>query len=378
MQGERHQPSGNPNSGQPEPAPGDIAAGALNLLRNCVSVKGGERVLIVGEEGPSAYFDSAVCGAVADVARDLGAEPRVVMAPDVEGPEGFPGAVSDAMASVDHTIFFARLGDRVRFCELPGGGTKTMCYTRDLGYLGADFGRVPYGLYAQVLERLMAAMGAASHYRITCPLGSDLQADVAAAGADDDLVSADFTVRLFPIMIFPPVSCASMTGRLALGDWLTSTATHAYDGSLFTVDPGLFALVDGGRIVDLEGPQGQVARVREHFERVGAMVGGDPYAMNSWHTGIYPKTYFCGTASDDIENWGDVVYGSPRFTHFHACGADPGDICISMFDATITFDGEPFWDAGRFSFLDRDDLQQLKSAHPGADAAYDMRWDIGI
>ncbi|MFP6742990.1 MAG: hypothetical protein VCD33_15420 [Alphaproteobacteria bacterium] len=356
-------------------------AGALNLMRNCLSVEAGDSVLIIGEEGQSAYFDMAVCDIVADAAREIGARPRIMIAPQIDGPNNIPAGIAEAMGNSDHTLFFARFGDRVRFLQLPGKGTKTMCYTRDAGYLGAEFGRVPYGLYVDVLDRLMARISVATGCRIRCPLGTDLTAELALSNGEnggEDTVAADFTVRLFPVMIFPPLSCAHMSGRLALGRWLVSTAVNAYEESLFTIAGDVFAILDRGRITGFEGAASEVARIEAHFHMVASLVGGDPFAINSWHTGIYPKTYYPGEATDDVEHWADIVYGSPRYTHFHACGGDPGDICLSLFDATIWFDDEVLWDAGRFAFLEREDMQALKAGYGGAQEAYDMRWDIGI
>ncbi len=358
-----------------------LRAGALNLLQNCVSVGEGDRVLIIGEEGKSAFFHAAVCDVVANAAKEIGARPRIMIAPESDGPNDFPASIAEAMEDVDHTLFFARLGDRVRFFQLPGAGTKTMCYTRDAGYLGAEFGRVPYGLYVDVLDRLMARISDASECRIACPLGTDLRADLAshdAANGAGDLVAADFSVKLFPVMIFPPLSCAHMSGRLALGRWLISTTVNAYEECLFEIGGDVFAILGNGRIVGFEGNASEVARIEAHFHKVASLVGGDPFACNSWHTGIYPKTYYPGDATQAVEHWADITYGSPRYTHFHACGSDPGDICLSLFDATISFDDEVLWDAGRFAFLDREDMQALKAGYPGAEEAYDMRWDIGI
>lgn len=356
-------------------------AGALNLLKNCLSIEAGDNVLIIGEEGRSAFFDAAVCDIVAEAAREAGARPRIMIAPQTDGPNDIPADIAEAMGNADHTLFFARLGDRMRFVRLPGNGTKTMCYTRDAGYLGAEFGRVPYGLYVDVLDRLMARISVASACRIRCPLGTDLTADLALPDGENsggDPVAADFTVKLFPVMIFPPLSCAQMSGRLALGRWLMSTTVNAYEGSLFEIGGDVFAILDRGRITGFEGAASEVARIEAHFRKVASSVGGDPFAINSWHAGIYPKTYYPGVATKRVEHWADIVYGSPRYTHFHACGGDPGDICLSLFDATISFDEEVLWDAGRFAFLDREDMRALKAGYGGAEKAYDMRWDIGI
>ena len=73
-----------------------------------------------------------------------------------------------------------------------------------------------------------------------------------------------------------------------------------------------------------------------------------------------------------------AALGSPRYAHFHACGNAPGEIAISLFDTTISFDGEVFWESGRLKFLDRPRSREILERHPESANAFDMRWDIGI
>ena len=179
-------------------------------------------------------------------------------------------------------------------------------------------------------------------------------------------------------MIIPPLSCAGLSGKLALGRWLMTTSTRDYDGSLFEFNSPVVAIVEEGTITRFQGAEDETRRVEQHFERVGTISGGDPYALNSWHAGTNPKTFYHGSAEDNLEKWSDLVYGSPRYTHFHACGKNPGDIAISLIDATISFDGEAYWDSGKFAFLDKPHVAELRNQYPGSENAYEMRWDIGI
>ena len=202
--------------------------GALNILRNCAHVATGDRVLIVGESGGRAFFDPLVCRIVADVATSIGAHAEIVIAPETTGPEEFPASISKAMRQADHTIFFARIGDQVRFMDLPGTGNKIMCYTHDASYLDDDFSHVHYGLFLDVLDQLMDRIKAARHFRIVCPAGTELEGELkpdALGSGGSGAVAAEFSVKLFPVMIFPPLSCAAMSGRLWLGRWLTNTST---------------------------------------------------------------------------------------------------------------------------------------------------------
>lgn len=355
----------------------DQAEGARNLLLNCVQAVPGQDLLIVGEDGPNAHFDPATCSVVADVARSLGMTARVIIAPETRGKEDFPLQVSGAMAVADETIFFTRLGDQVRFCPTPGPGGKTVCYALDPGYLGARFGRTDFRMMKAIEEKLVARIAAAREYRITCPDGSDLVGRLDALEPDQDAMTP-FSVTLFPVMIFAPVTCARMSGKLVLKHWLTSSSTNVYEGSVMHLPSPVVAQIRNGEITGFDGDAELVRRVTAQFERVGAMAGGNPFAVNSWHTGINPNTYYSGRATDDLERWGTVAYGSPRYTHFHACGADPGDIAFTMIDATISFDGKTLWRDGVFSFIDDPEVRALREQFPCSGEPFEMRRDIGL
>ncbi len=81
-------------------------AGARNLLLNCAEVKTGDRILLIGEECDSPYFDPRLCNDIAQVAEKLGVKSEIVMAKPVADASQFPSSISDAMLTVDKTIFF--------------------------------------------------------------------------------------------------------------------------------------------------------------------------------------------------------------------------------------------------------------------------------
>ncbi|MEQ8369923.1 MAG: hypothetical protein RIC83_04565, partial [Alphaproteobacteria bacterium] len=340
---------------------------ARNLLADCIGLAAGQSLLIVGENGPGRWYDPAVADHLAASARAMGAGATIIMTAITGSAADFPADVTAAMQSADHTLFLSRLGDQIRFCPLPGPGSKTVAYTMTLDYL-AGFGRIPHGLMDAVHDRLVARLATARHVRITCPDGSDLAGDLPAsespaapqAGPDAPARLTPFTVANFPVSIFPPLSAAGMSGTMALSRWLTSSSTIAYDGSQYLLEPPLAARIEQGRIAGFDGPAAVCARLTAHFERVGAIVGGDPWRVDSWHTGINPSIFATEPPLDDLERWGTVAFGSPRFTHFHLCGSDPGHIASMLIDATITIDDQVLWRDGRFTFLDTPDIQVLK------------------
>ena len=363
----------------PEAAPSieALEAGASNLLENCIGVAPGERVLIVREDSSHGYYDDHAPAFVADRARALGARVENFMAPLIDGPDDFPNELRAAMADVDHTIFFCRIGDQVRFVEIEGAGTKTMCYALDRGFLGSSFCALPHGLMEEIKRRLEAALDSASRWRITCPLGTD--ASGTFEGPDAEGEAEDFSLNLFPVTTFRPVPCTSMNGRVALSRWLMATGSRTYSPSDVALKKPVMAVIENGRITGFEGDAESAGTARAQHDHVGATFGIDPDLVHSWHVGINPQTFYPRPAEGDLERWGGISFGSPRYLHFHACGDyAPGEICWSLFDASVEIDGEPFWTDGRFSFLERDDIAALIADEPAAAALFEPRMDLGV
>lgn len=355
----------------------DAIAGAKNLLENCLSVRSGEQVLIIGEDCSTAHFDAKICDVVCNVASGMGLKSEKIIVGETRGAGDFPDHVTQAMQHADHTVFFARLGDQLRFCPLPGKGTKTMCYTLDSNYLANDFAKAHFTLTEKVLDELLKIIAGARTFRITCRNGTDLNGELPPQNTLEEAIT-DFSVKLFPTMIFPPVTCAAMSGDLVLQKWLTSSSTNVYEDSVFELKEDVIAKISHGTITEFIGPQEEANRVKRHFEHVGKFAGGDPFAINSWHTGINPGTFYSANPIDDPEKWGTVAYGSPRFTHFHGCGNDPGDIAICLLDATISFDDRTLWRDGRFVFLDDPSLASVRQKCASYEAMIATPGDIRI
>ena len=350
--------------------------GALNLLHDCIGAKAGQTLLIVSEPPGTGCYDKAVCELIAGEARRLGIDTSVLETRTAAGPHDIPLVVSTAMQQVDHTLFLSRLGDQIRFSFTHGSGTKTIAYTRDLHYLGNEFGRTPWPLFKQVHDCLLEAMLAAREYRITCALGTDLKGEVPADDSSAALTS--FTINYFPMVIYPPLNCLNLNGVLVFDRFLMTTSVNSFKNSILLLDEPVIGVIENNRIVDFEGPAALLDKVRDQYERVGVLSGGDALAVHSWHAGIYPKTFYSGNVYDDVQLWGDIAFASPRYTHFHTCGTAPGNIASATFDTTISFDGVKFWDAGRLAFLDTPAMQTLLAQYPRVPDAFEMRLDIGL
>jgi len=348
---------------QRSPAAGSRDAALHNLLDACIGLKKGDRLLIVGEPDES-FYRGALAAIAAKAARYRGAEVELVEAGPIQGPEHFPDGLKALIAAADHTLFFSRIGAAARFLRLPGPGAKVVSYTLDHDSFSSLFASLPYPFLQELHDAIVERIALAKRYRLTCPNGSDLAMELepgSGAGARSPLTP--FAVRNFPLMIVPPISAARAEGRVVLTLALLSTSTHVYENPVLPLTSPLTLTVQGGRIVDFAGEPELVHRVIAHFDRVGDLFGGDPRSFSSWHAGVNPGTFFAADAISDLERWGNVAFGSPRYTHFHMVGGEPGDICGSLFDATISFDDEAIWRDGKLAFLDGEEGRRLIARH---------------
>jgi len=164
---------------------------------------------------------------------------------------------------------------------------------------------------------------------------------------------------MFPIMIFPPMNVYSLKGKLILSNFLTSSSTRSYDNSVLYIDTPVTAIIEDSRMEDFIGDVKQIKNIKNQLENAAQMTGGDPFRINSWHTGINPFSFYSENPHTNIERWGTAAFGSPRYTHFHASGYNPGDVAIQLFDASIQFEDVPYWESGQFTFLRREDILSL-------------------
>ena len=356
----------------------NIESGLRNLLIRCARLEVGQSVLLVGESGEKPYFESTLVEAASRVAQQLGLIVDSISEEPVSGADDFPPVVANAMQSADVTIFFSRLGDQVRFSDAPGSSVKVMCYATTAEYFAAPFATVDHCSMKHIHDLLIDRLLSATTYRITAPCGTDLFGEIDNEGVTWSGATTEFQVEQFPMMIFPPINTHHLNGTLVIDRFVTSSSTRAYDDSTLRIDTPIVATLEDSRVVDLKGKSGLVDALTVQLERAARLTGGDPRSINSWHTGINPGTFFHQDPYKDLEYWGTVTFGSPRYTHFHGAGHDPGDIAYHLMDATISFDGESYWENGHFVFLDRPEVQD---ALPPGDRTYlnaGANQDIGI
>lgn len=350
----------------PEDQP-NVEAGLRNLFIACAGLKAGQSVLLVGESGENPYFEPTLVKVASRVAQQLGLSVDTIFAEPVSGAGDFPPVVAHAMQAVDVTIFFSRLGDQVRFSDAPGSSTKVMCYATTPEYFAAPFATVSHHSMRHVHDLLVNRLLSAKTYRISAPCGTELYGEIDKEGKSWDGATTEFHVEQFPIMIFPPINTHRLGGTLIVDRFITSSSTRAYDDSTLRIETPVVATLEDSRVVGLEGEPALVEAMNTQLERAAELTSGNPCSINSWHTGINPGTFFHQDPYKDLEYWGTVTFGSPRYTHFHGAGYDPGDIAYHLMDATIAFDDEVYWENGRFVFLER---PEVRDALPPEDCAY--------
>ena len=356
----------------------DLASGADNLISGCIGAEPGERLLLVREDSRHGFYDCAAPAFVADYARVIGLDVIDIAVGPPESGVGLPDHVEQAMREVDHVLFFARIGDQLRFETMPGNGTKTICYAYDAACLGSRFGTTPYRLMGELKALIDERVATAGEIRITCPLGTDLTGK--PIGMTPDPISGEVTVRRFPMIVFKPVPTLGFSGKVALSRWLIGSGAHYYTPYEARLEGTVFAWLEAGRIIGYEGPAAVVDKVRDHHHSVGEMFGIDPTLVHSWHAGIHPQTFYPLPASHNLSRWSALAFGSPRYLHFHVCGdKPPGEVSWTVIDATVTLDGEPAWDRGYLVLAETEEAQAILARYPAsADIFTNPITEIGI
>ncbi len=354
----------------------DPRAGARSLIEDAIGAEPGQTLAIVAEDPRLGIYDAAVPQVVADVADEMGITVRIVPVGDHAGLDEVPAEVAAALIGCDHVLFHARLGDTLRFSDIPGRATKTMSYALDIGVLGGPSCAVPH----RVMERIRAAYDAhanrARHWRVTCPLGTDISGTQDVEKVAFGKVE-DFTVTRYPVCAPRPLPCTTATGTVVVDNWLMASGNRKYPDDEVILDEPLRAQVEAGRIVGLDGPGTVVDRVRAHYRRVGDLFGIDPFTVHSWHAGMNPGCFYALRATRGIERWGKVAFANPRYLHFHTCGNyAPGEIAWSLFDASAELDGRTFWRDGVYTFFDSDEVRTILSEEGIFE--FEVRADIGI
>ena len=316
------------------------AAGARNLLLTCAKAEVGQSLLIAYEPARLGYFDDRVVDCVAREARELGLHVRLFDVGFAPETPHLCTQLQKQMAHADIVIFFARLGDQLRFCDMPRNKTIITCFAATEELLASGFGTGDYGAFTTLKAAVDEAFTRAREVRLTCPNGTDVRGTPRMDGTETSL-------KRFPLSVFAPVPAHTFSGRVALAGFLTGTGSRYYEPYNLDFEGTLFAHLEAGRLTHFTGCPHVVARADAHYDAVARRYGLDRNAVHSWHAGIHPGCGFPWQMSQHPERWGGTAFGNPRIAHFHTCGAQaPGEISWNVIDPTITLDGVQVWEDG--------------------------------
>lgn len=326
-----------------------VVAGIRNLLVTCAGLSQGDRLLIAYEPEHFGFFDADIRYDIRDGAINLGLQVSLIDVGFAPTRTALPDDLERALQGFDVVLFLSRLGDQLRFTELPMGPRYVVCFALNSAQLGSAFGTADYRAFCAAKRAVDARVLAARDIVLTCPAGTEVHGRMPKGVWEAEDTSS---VR-FPMSVFSPIPAHSFSGRVALAGFLTGTGSRYYDEYAVEFDGPLAASFEAGRLVGFEGSAENVAQADAHYDRISRAYGIDRGAVHSWHAGLHPGCGFPWAMRDAYERWSGAAFGNPRIAHFHTCGGyAPGEICWNVIDPTIEIDGLVLWEEGTFH-LDR-------------------------
>ena len=322
-----------------------LEVGLTNLLQGAIDLQPGQRVLLVQEHPKYGWYDSELPKALREFAIDQ--LEAVVEVLEVEEPSNSAHPQLEQMLKQQHwdwIIFLARIGDQDRFEVNHHGPGKLMTYTRTLEQLQSGLGTVPHAAMVALKTVVNEIFDGAENIEITCPYGTHLQGKAPQSMGQK---STDVAVVRFPAAVTKPISASTFSGRVAFRHGLAPTGSKVYSPSCLSLPQGIIAVLDQGVISSFEGNASDIAAVQNHYRHVAKQLNIEPWRVDSWHLGLHPATAYPLDPQVDLDRWSNTMFTSPRYLHFHTCGAyPPGEICGMVEDPTVTLDGEVLWKDG--------------------------------
>lgn len=347
-----------------------VETGVKNMLLHCGGAGPGMHLLIAYEPPDFGFFDAEVVDCVALQAAKLGLVVEQVCVGFEAGASSFSPALQHKMIKSDIVLFLARLGDQLRFSQMPDHLTVINSYTLNKVLLGSAFGTAHYGAFSELKKAVDTVVANSDEIRITCPAGTQIYGQANLG----NVAASDTTLKRFPLTVFSPVPAAGFSGKAALGGFLTGTGSRYYLDYTAEFEGQVFACLENGRLTGFDGSKDDVAKANAQYDRVSDLFGIDRNFVHSWHAGIHPGCGYPWDISENYETWGGAAFGNPRILHFHTCGAyAPGEISWNVFDPTIEIDGVALWKNGCFradllpdgpEILDRYRCAKTVFAHP--------------
>ena len=190
--------------------------GAENLILRCAELSSGESVVIIFEDPELGWYDLDVVKTLSEYLKKLGINPTLLK---VSGPTNSKNInVVETVNAHDCAIFFSRIGDQDRF-EVPVHGKKIiMSYIRNNQMLVSTYGRCDYRAFKELKSAINKIMVSAERVDISCSRGTSLSALLKKEKIEG---SNDVYVRRFPLGVPQPLSASTMSGQVALCNYLT-------------------------------------------------------------------------------------------------------------------------------------------------------------
>ena len=351
-----------------------LKLGAKNLIEGCFTDVFNKTILIVAENPQLGWYDAAAPASVEAVLIEMGATVKRLM---VGAPENHAiEAVQVAIDSADEVIFFARIGDQGRFKSQYHGARPVMSYALNAGMLASGYGRLRHGAMMALKNAIDTVTLGAYQIEITCPLGTYVKGTPGTSITE----GGEVTVSRFPMGVPKPVLNNDFNGVVKLTNYLTPAGSKVYEPTHLELPSVITAHIEGTSITNITGEKGLVEAFKGHYKHVAAQFGLDAFYIDSWHAGIHPLFSYDMLASKNPVRWSQTVFPSPRFLHFHTCGAGPpGEICWMVLDPTISIDGVALWENGRLHperFTETMDVLRLAPELTSAFAT--PIWEVGL
>ena len=323
--------------------PENITKGAKNILENCADLSKNQTLLIISEDPVLGWYNKDITDALAAEAKGMSIKTTIL---EVGGPQNdSKSKLTEIIDDFDCTIFFARIGDQDRFDKSSFNTKRVMSYARSAENLASKFGCTHHQALIELKKAINTIFSKGGNVKITCPLGTNISGELPKLKIDE---STDVGVIRFPMLVPMPISAKSFSGKVALSKYLTPTGSKVYDPPNLVLKKDIFSIVEQGKIIDFEGDEETINRVKNHYNDISKMFNIEKYNIDSWHAGIHPGTYYDFPIEDDPDRWSNTIFGSPKFLHFHTCGDyAPGEICWMVKNHSIIIDGEPLWKDGQ-------------------------------
>ena len=349
--------------------------GARNLLENCAKARAGDRLLIAFEPPKYGYFDADAVGVVSRAAESMGLEVDAVDVGFNPGNPHLPPDLLKRFEAADIILFLARLGDQLRFSDMPQGKKIIVSFATNKALFGSGFANGHHDAFLHIKSGINMVLANAGEVRITCPLGTDVRGRPSMNLAPD----GDTSILRFPMSVHTPAPAHSFSGRVAM-KLLTGTGSKYYDDYTLEFDNPIIAVMENGRLQHFDGNPADVARAEAHYDRVAALFGIDRDFVHSWHAGIHPGCGYWWDMRENFEHWGGVAFGNPRILHFHTCGAyAPGEISWNVIDPSVEIDGVLYWEDGEFHADRLPGGAELLAKYPCAETLFQHpETDIGL